>query len=64
MYFFSFCKRITWEELLNNPYWGSEGKELFDALILPPEPQFDDYLLKYGKKKKIWEKGRKEELKR
>ena len=57
-------KRITWEELLNNPYWGSEGKELFDALILPPEPQFDDYLLKYGKKKKIWEKGRKEELKR
>ena len=57
-------KRITWDELLNNPYWGLEGKELFDSLILPQEPQFEEYLAKYGKKKKILEIEKKPDFKR
>lgn len=57
-------KRITWDELLNNPYWGLEGKELFDSLILPQEPQFEEYLAKYGKKKKIFEIEKKPDFKR
>lgn len=55
------ANRITWEELLLNEYWGSEGRDLFHSTKFPEEPQFEAYLSKYGKKKRVPELSRKQE---
>lgn len=40
-------KRISWDELINHPYWGSDGDEL-KTISFPPQPQFEEYLRNRG----------------
>ena len=45
--------RITWEELLDNPYWEDEDVDELQFRNFPNEPQFEAYLLKYGRKRRV-----------
>lgn len=45
--------RITWEELIENPYWGEEELKILDAEKLPDEPQFEAYLKRVGKVRRV-----------
>lgn len=47
------AKRISWEELIEHPYWDENDIKEFGYLRLPEEPQFEAYLQKYGKTKRI-----------
>ncbi|CAI2366337.1 unnamed protein product [Moneuplotes crassus] len=45
--------RITWEELIESPYWEEEELKVLDAEKLPDEPQFDAYLKRVGKVRRV-----------
>lgn len=45
--------RITWEELLENPYWDDEDISELKYKKFPNELQFNSYLEKLGRKRRI-----------
>lgn len=45
--------RITWEELVETPYWGEEELKELNLSSLPEEPQFEAYLKKMGKTRRV-----------
>lgn len=55
------AKRITWEELIEHPYWDENDTKEFGYLRFPEEPQFEAYLQKYGKTKRIPRSKKKQE---
>ncbi|CAI2363171.1 unnamed protein product [Moneuplotes crassus] len=45
--------RITWEELIQNPYWQEEELNALDVDRLPEEPQFEAYLKRMGTTRRV-----------
>ena len=54
--------RLSWEELFENPYWETFDLQEIEFLKFPQEPQFDNYLRKYGKTRRVAPSKKKQEM--
>jgi serine/threonine-protein kinase ULK4 len=55
------AKRMTWEELIEHKYWNENDCKELSFLRFPTEPQFEAYLTKFGKTRRVPESKKKEQ---
>lgn len=47
------AERVIWEELMDHNYWRDQDNKELAHVRFPKEPQFEAYLLKYGKTRRL-----------